>query len=95
MLCMIVQITRNILADKPRVTRFNIQWLTDQQLAELRDRQQIQENLENVMPQRNTESLSNEMDDSNAAGLVVKCPLPPREESMDELEKLFEDGPAN
>lgn len=87
-----LQITRNILADKPRVTRFNIQWLSEQQLREQRERQQIRENLENVMPLRNTESLSNQMDDSNNDGpMCVKprSPLGPKEESMDDLEKLF------
>ncbi|KAK7099763.1 histone chaperone asf1b-like [Littorina saxatilis] len=84
------KITRNILADKPRVTRFNVQWMSEQQLKEQRDRQQIQENLENVMPTGNTESLSNLMDDSNINTFPQsKSPLPPREESMDELEKLF------
>lgn len=88
-----VQITRNILADKPRVTRFNIQWLSEQQLREQRDRQQIRENLENVMPPRNTESLSNQMDDSNTDGFCggskPRSPLGPKEESMDDLEKMF------
>ena len=87
-----LQITRNILADKPRVTRFTIQWLSEQQLREQRERQQIRENLENVMPLRNTESLSNQMDDSNNdSPMCVKprSPLGPKEESMDDLEKLF------
>lgn len=64
--------------------------MSEQQLKEQRDRQQIQENLENVMPTGNTESLSNLMDDSNINTFPQsKSPLPPREESMDELEKLF------
>ncbi|XP_076440374.1 histone chaperone asf1b-B-like [Babylonia areolata] len=88
------KITRNILADKPRVTRFNIQWLNEEQTEEQRQRQQIKENLENVMPKQNTESLSNEMDDSNFDFPVLHKPLPPAEESMDELEKLFSGVPS-
>ncbi|KAL8621665.1 hypothetical protein ACOMHN_024636 [Nucella lapillus] len=83
------KITRNILADKPRVTRFNIQWLTEQQLEEQRQRQQIKENLENVMPKTNTESMSNEMDDSMSGFPSMGKPLTTPEESMDELEKMF------
>lgn len=83
------KITRNILADKPRVTRFNIQWHSDQQLRAQRDREleEAMDNLENIEPGLHTESMSNQMD--NSLALFMPAANPKKEEFVDSLDKLF------
>lgn len=84
------QITRNILADKPRVTRFNIQWHSDQQVREQREKEleEAMDNLENLEPGLHTESMSNQMDNS-LAPFMPPTTSSKKEEPMDSLEKLF------
>ncbi|KAK7495051.1 hypothetical protein BaRGS_00013691 [Batillaria attramentaria] len=81
------KITRNILADKPRVTRFNIQWHTDKQLREQRERELELEDMENIEPGLHTESMSNQMDNSMAP--YIPPSTSKKEEPMDSLEQLF------
>jgi hypothetical protein len=90
------QIQRNILADKPRVTRFNINWREDQnvgaRLVVRRQEQDMDQDSENISPTQNTESLSNlyESDHSPEKRMAPVGEYPAyRDESLDNLDKIF------
>ncbi|XP_025077641.1 histone chaperone asf1b-B-like [Pomacea canaliculata] len=80
------KITRNILAEKPRVTRFNIQWHSEQVQQQQQQSHDMEDfnDLENIEPGMNTESVSNLMENSLAMPVLGSK----TEESVDSLEKM-------